>query len=360
MIYLDNAATTPCDEQVVSAMLPYFAQEFGNASAAYGAGRLARSAVENARRQVAALLGANTDEIYFTSGGTESDNWVLQAFTGSIVSSAIEHHAVLSRVPEENRLPVNRFGEVIVADSLQERTRLLSVMMANNETGVIQPVEEFAALAHRHGALFHTDAVQAVGHLPIRVHEMGIDFLSLSAHKFNGPKGIGALYIRNGLHPAGFMLGGAQERGRRAGTENTPAIVGLGEAARLAAEKITERTEKTAAMRDAFEQAVLARCPAAFVNGYSAKRLPGHSNFTFPGLDARALLVRLDLAGIAASAGSACTAGSPEPSHVLAAMGLTEKELRGSIRFTFGHNNTMAEALSAAETVGTFVNELTR
>lgn len=359
-IYLDNAATTAVSEQVLRAMLPYFTECYGNASAIHGTGRDAKKAVERARRQAAAALGAQPQEIYFTAGGSESDNWAIkgaafanQAKGRHLVTTAIEHHAVLHTCQwlenqgwEVTYLPVDKEGFVTaeqVGQAIRQDTVLVSVMAANNEIGTIEPISEIGSICRERGVLFHTDAVQAVGAVPLLVDDLNADLLSLSAHKFHGPKGIGALYIRSGVTIDSLVHGGAQERGHRAGTENVPAIVGLGEAIEIAVNSLTENVVRMTRLRNRLLNGLTERIPAMRLNGAKDKRLPNNLNVSFDGIEGEAVLLRLDLDGIAASSGSACTAGSLDPSHVLMAIGLSCDEAKGSLRLTLGTDTTEAE-----------------
>ena len=357
-IYLDNAATTAVRPEVLSKMLPFFTKKAGNPSSIHSAGRETRKAVENARRQVAAALHAEAREIYFTAGGSESDNWAIRctaAETGKkhVITSAVEHHAVLHSCRALERdgfrvtyLPVDENGLVSPADvrrALTDDTALISIMAANNEVGTLEPIREIGQIAREAGVLFHTDAVQAAGAVPIDVNAWNADLLSLSGHKFHGPKGVGALYIRKGTRIHNLIEGGAQERGLRAGTENVPGIVGMGDALSLAAAELPEYTARVTTLRDRLIQGVLSTVPEARLNGHPTLRLPGNANFSFPGVEGESLLMRLDLAGIACSSGSACTSGSLEPSHVLSAMGLSPDMARSSVRFSLGRDNTAEE-----------------
>ena len=376
-IYMDHAATTPLSPAVLEKMLPWWTERYGNPSSVHGTGREARRAVDQARRQVAEAIGAQPREIYFTSGGTESDNWVLTgtalALRGRgnhIITSSIEHHAVLRPCEwletqgfRVTYLPVDGDGRVDPEEAeraVTDQTILLSVMTANNEVGTVQPVAALGEMARRRGILFHTDAVQAAGTLPLDVHALGVDFLSLSAHKFYGPKGVGALYVRQGTRLNPLIRGGEQERGLRAGTENVAGIVGLGEALRLALEGREAEEANIRGLRDRLIRTVLERIPGSRLNGHPTERLPGNCNFSFDGVEGEALLLRLDLAGIAASGGSACTAGSQEPSHVLRAMGRTETEAAGSLRLTLGRENTAQEIDETAEALAAIVQDLRR
>lgn len=353
-IYLDHAATTYTEKRVLEKMLPYFSDIFGNPSSVHGYGRDAEKAVATARKQAAEAIGASAEEIVFTSGGTESDNWALRGIaekqkSGHIITSRVEHHAVLDtcRYLEEHGfdityLPVDEMGMVSaqsVLQSLREDTILISVMFANNETGTVMPVREIGQIAREKGVLFHTDAVQAVGHVPIDVEEMGIDMLSMSAHKFYGPKGVGALYIRKGTPIGKLLHGGAQERDMRASTLNVPGIVGLGAAVEIAALEIESNAKHELVLSERLKKG-LRVLPGTRLNGSETERLPGHVNISFAGIEAEAMLTCLDLEGVAVSAGSACSSGSTKPSYVLLEMGLTTLEARGAVRFTIGRENT--------------------
>jgi len=359
-IYMDNAATTAVDKDILEGMLPYFTEVYGNASSIHATGRDARKAIENARRQVAKAIGAEPSEIYFTAGGTESDNWAIKGAAlykrlkgNHIITSAIEHHAVLHTCQwlekqgfEVTYLPVDEFGMVNPADvekAITEKTILITIMAANNEIGTVEPIKEIAEIAKAHKVLFHTDAVQAIGAIPVDVRDWGVDMLSLSGHKFHGPKGVGALYIKKGAHIEIFMHGGAQERGRRAATENLPGIVGLGLAIEKAVSNQAENAKKLIAMRDRLIEGLLEKIPDTRLNGHSTRRLPGNVNISVRYIEGEALLLRLDLAGIAGSSGSACTSGSLDPSHVLLAIGLPHEIAHGSLRLSLSPDNTMAE-----------------
>lgn len=359
-IYMDNAATTRVTEPVFEAMRPYFCEIYGNPSSVHSFGRDARRAVENARRQTAMALGADAREIYFTGCGTEADNWAVRGAAyapgnarKTVVTTAVEHPAILNSVRQLEKegfravyIPVNRDGFVdmeAMRNAITEDTFLVTVMTANNEIGTVQPIKEIAALAHAAGAIMHTDAVQAVGNLALDVNGLGVDLLSLSGHKFHGPKGVGALYVRSGVRIDRFIRGGEQERAQRAGTENLASIVGLGKALELAAGAVEENSRLVSGLRDALIEKALQRIPNARVNGSLEKRLPGNANLSFEGVEGEALLLNLDLKGIAASSGSACSSGSLEPSHVLTAIGLTPDEAKGSVRLSLGEENTMDE-----------------
>jgi len=358
-IYLDNSATTRPDPLVLEAMLAALRDTFGNASSIHTFGQRARAAVEEARRSLAVLLGADTREIVFTSGGTEADNaalwglWLAPGRRGNhIITTRIEHPAVLATSKalqalgaEVTFLPVESSGSVdpaAVEAAITDRTILVSVMHANNETGVVQPINEIAALARARQIPFHTDAVQSTGKIPVDVRELGVDLLSLSAHKFHGPKGVGALFVRRGLQMSPFMTGGSHERKRRAGTENVPGIVGLGAAARLALERLPEMAGRVTRLRDRLEAQVRARVGGISVNG-GGQRLPTVTNVSFEKLEGEAAVIALDLEGVAVSTGSACSSGSLEPSHVLVAMGLRPEVVQGSLRFSLCYHTTEDE-----------------
>ena len=356
-IYLDSAATTPCREEAIAAMVPLMA-EAGNASSSHTEGRRARAAIDDARAKVAELLGARPREVVFTAGGSEADTLAIIGVARAlrdkgrhIVTIATEHHAVLHAADtlrddgwEVTVLGVDADGQIDpdeFAASLRRDTVLASVMLANNEIGVIAPVAQLARIARGRGVLFHTDAVQATAYLPLDVAELGADLLSISAHKFYGPKGVGALYVRTGTPVAPIIVGGGQEAGLRAGTENVPGVAGLAIALELAVRERDATVERVAALRDRFEEGVRRRLPDTVVHGGGAPRLPNNSNLGFPGVDRAALLVGLDLAGISASAGSACNAGSPEPSHVIEALG--PKAVPSAVRFSLGRSTTRDE-----------------
>lgn len=374
-VYLDHAATTPLRKEVLDAMLPFLTSAFGNPSSQYAAGREARKAVEAARDAVAAAIGAAPSEIYFTASGTESDNWVLRGTAkqyresgAQIVTSRIEHPAVLHTCEDLageglkiTYLPVNADGFVdfnALRDALQKNTALVSVMAANNEIGTIQPIQEIGELCRERRVLFHTDAVQAIGSYEIRVDKFSVDFLSLSAHKFYGPKGIGALYVRSGVKLPPFVTGGHQERGMRAATENVAGIVGLAKAMEIAVENLQENAAKVRKLRDHTLARVLSEIPDARLNGDSKRRLPGNLNFSFAYVEGEALLFLLDLAKIAVSSGSACTSGSADPSHVLQAIGVAPELTSGSLRVTFGPENTLEEADFFVDTLKEAVRKL--
>jgi cysteine desulfurase len=360
-IYLDHNATTPVDAAVADAIGRTLRETYGNPSSVHHFGQRAKALLDDARSEVAAVVGGDPSEIVFTSGGTEADNFALRGVAEALehtgrrhlVATGIEHEAILNTLKALSRrgwtttlLPVDASG-IVTADALRETitdgTALVSVMLANNEVGTIQPVEAVAALAHERGALVHTDAVQAVGKVPIDVKALGVDLLSLSAHKFNGPKGAGALWIRRGARLTSFMTGGRHERNRRAGTENVPGIVGLGVAARLARAKLADTPERLRALRDRLEEGVLRLVPGTARNGAAEPRVANTTNISFDGVEAESLLIALDLEGIAVSTGSACSSGTLEPSHVLRAMGLPPHRTQNSIRFSLGAGNTETE-----------------
>lgn len=361
MIYLDHAATTKIRDEVFDAMLPYLKEEYGNPSSVYALGRSAHKALDRAREQVRAALGARAArEIFFTGCGTESDNWAIRGAAlenvkkgRHIITTKVEHHAVLDSCKyleklgwEVTYLDVDSSGQVSagdVASAIRPDTVLISVMFANNEVGTINPIREIGELAREKGILFHVDAVQAVGHVPIDVENMGIDMLSLSGHKFYAPKGVGALYIRNGVTIEKFLQGGAQERRRRAGTENVASIVGMGEAITLAMQEMPEETRRLGKLSAHMLSRLQKEIPGTRLNGHAEDRLPGNVNISLPSVRSEAALFHLDLEGIACSSGSACTSGSVEASHVLLAMGLSEREARSALRFTMGRETTQEE-----------------
>lgn len=360
MIYLDNAATTKVADSVVDAMLPYFKEYYGNASSIYQLGAKSKEALDESREYIAGTLGAKTNEIYFTAGGSESDNWAIKATADAyaqkgkhIITSAIEHHAVLHTCEylEKHGYEVTYVGVdengVIKLDELKAAIRpdtiLISVMFANNEIGTIQPIKEIGEIAKEHDILFHTDAVQAYAQVPINVDEMHIDMLSASGHKLNGPKGIGFLYIRKGIKIRSFVHGGQQERGRRAGTENIPGIVGLAAAAKRSFSMLEEKMKKEIELRDYLISRIEAEIPYCRLNGDRKKRLPNNVNFSFQFIEGESMLILLDSKGIAASSGSACTSGSLDPSHVLLAIGLPHEIAHGSLRLTMSEENTKEE-----------------
>ena len=376
-LYLDNAATTKTAPEVLEAMLPYFTEKFGNPSSVYQFAAGNKSVIDEQRDLIAATLGAKGKEIYFTAGGSESDNWALKATAEAyarkgkhIITTKIEHHAVLHSAQylekqgyEVTYLDVDEDGKVRLQDleaAIRPDTILISVMYANNEIGTIQPIREIGAIAHEHGILFHTDAVQAYGHLPIDVDACHIDMLSASGHKLNGPKGIGFLYIRTGVKIRSFIHGGAQERKRRAGTENVPGIVGLGAAVKRAFASMEERTGKEKEMRDYLIGRVLEEIPYTRLNGHPTDRLPGNTNFSFRFIEGESLLIRLDMKGICGSSGSACTSGSLDPSHVLLAIGLPHEIAHGSLRLTLNEEITREDIDYVVESLKEIVEGLRR
>lgn len=359
-IYLDNAATTQVSEAVLAEMLPYFREIYSNPSAIYTFAGQAKKAVDNARRQAAELIGAKPEEIYFTGGGSESDNWALKAAAEAyaskgkhIITSKIEHHAVLYTCEylekqgyEVTYLDVDEDGKISLREleaAIRPDTILVSIMAANNEIGTIEPIAEIGRIAHERGVLFHTDAVQAYGHIPLNVDEMNIDMLSASGHKFNGPKGVGMLYIRKGVKIRSFVHGGAQERGRRAGTLNVPGIVGFGKAAEIAGITMEERTSKQIQLREHLIERILAEIPYARLNGHRTDRLPNNANICFRFIEGESMLILLDQLGVYASSGSACTSGSLDPSHVLLAIGLPHEIAHGSLRLTLSEETAMED-----------------
>lgn len=376
-VYMDNGATTRVTEPVLEAMLPYFSKICGNPSSTHGFGRAAKRALEAARAQAAKALGAQPREVYFTAGGTEADNWAVFGAARAnpegrrhIITSSIEHHAVLNACRrldaegfEVTYLPVDRYGLVDPASleaALRPDTALVSVMLVNNEVGTVEPVAALAALAHARGALFHTDAVQAVGHMAVDVNALGVDLLSLSGHKLHAPKGVGALYVRQGTRLNRLMEGGEQERGMRPGTENLAGIVGLGAAMELYCADVEARAEGVRTLRDHMIGRILGEIPGARLNGHTALRACGNVNVAFEGIDGAALLPRLDMAGVAASAGPACAAGAAEPSHVLTAMGLSPELARSAVRLTLSFENTREEADYAVDALKDTVLRLWR
>lgn len=361
-IYFDHAATTKLDERVLKKMLPYFTEYYGNANSQHGIGREAQKAVDEARDEIATLIGAKPSEIYFTSGGTEADNWVLRGVCRSlahkgkhVITTKIEHAAMLTTAKELEKdgfeftfIGVDKEGFVDLEElkkAIRPDTILISCMYANNEVGTIEPIKEIVEIAHSHGILCHTDAVQAMGAMRINVKDLGVDMMSFSAHKFNGPKGMGALYIKTGVTVGRLISGGHQERTRRGGTTNVPGVVGFAEALRLTYETLDEDAKYVASLRDRFIKRVTEEIPYVKLNGPKdgTKRLPNNADFSFEYIEGESILFSLDLAGIAVSSGSACSSGSLEPSHVLLALGVPEELAHGSIRFTFGKENTVEE-----------------
>ena len=376
-IYLDNAATTCLAEPVREAMMPWLTAQYGNPSSIHGTGREAQKAIHLARCKAAEAIGAEPREIFFTSGGSESDNWALKGYAfahrtegNHIITSSVEHHAVLHtcRWLEKQGfrvtyLPTDAEGRVdpdTVEKAITDQTILISIMAANNEIGTMEPVSQIGETAGNHGIAFHTDAVQAIGAMPLNVKKLHADMLSLSAHKFHGPKGTGLLYIRSGTVLQPLIHGGAQERGMRAGTENTAGIVGLGEAIALCTKDMEEKNRRIACLRDELTEGLLRRIPDSCLNGPRRDRLPGNCHLSFRGIEGEALLLRLDMAGIAASSGSACTSGSPEPSHVMRAIGADDERTKGSIRFTLSDETKKEELDEVLRILPPLVEEMRR
>lgn len=375
MIYLDNAATTKTSPEVVAAMMPYFTEDYGNPSSVYGFANAAKNAISDARKDIAGIINATIQDIYFTAGGTESNNWALketfEAYKGKgnhIITTKIEHHAILhscawleKQGAKITYVDVDEQG-IVKLDELEkaitDETILISVMFANNEIGTIQPIKEIGAIAKAHGVLFHTDAVQAFTQMPIDVEAMGIDMLSASGHKINGPKGIGFLYIRKGIKIRSFIHGGAQERKRRAGTENVPGIVGLAMAAKMASNTMKVRTDKETVMRDYLINRILTEVPYTRLNGDATKRLPNNVNISFRFIEGESLLIMLDMVGICGSSGSACTSGSLDPSHVLLAIGLPHEIAHGSLRLTLSEETTKEELDTVVEEIKRILEKL--
>lgn len=375
LIYLDHAATTAVHPDVLKEMLPYFTDKFGNPSSVYGFAANNKNKLTEARETIAGALGAKSEEIYFTAGGSESDNWALKCTAeaygvhgGHIITTKIEHHAILhtckylqNRGYDVTYLDVDENGLVdlnTLEAAIRPDTFLISIMFANNEIGTIEPIKEIGEIAHRHGILFHTDAVQAFGQIPIHVDEMNIDMLSASGHKFNGPKGIGFLYIKKGLKLKSFIHGGQQERGRRAGTENVPGIVGIAKACEIAMAEMEKRMKKETELRDYLIERILKEIPYTRLNGHSKKRLPNNVNISFQFVEGESILIMLDMAGICASSGSACTSGSVDPSHVLLAIGLPHEIAHGSLRLTIGYGNTKEEMDTVVDNLKRIITNL--
>ncbi len=374
-IYVDNAATTKVSPEVLDAMLPYYTEHFGNPSSIYAEGRAVKTAVEAAREQVAKAIGADPKEIYFTGSGSEADNWAIRSAAMTlknkgkhIITSAVEHHAVLHTCQDLEKqgfevtyLPVDEFGMVSARDvkaAIKDTTILITIMFANNEIGTIMPISEIGKIAKEADVVFHTDAVQAIGMVPIDVKELNIDMLSLTGHKFHGPKGSGALYVRKGIKLNSFITGGAQERMRRAGTENVAGIVGLGKAIEMATANIEEKQKNLKTLRDAYIKKVLETVPYSRLNGHPTERLAGNANISFDFIEGEGLLLCLDMKGICASSGSACTSGSLDPSHVLLATGLKHEQAHGSLRVTFGEDNTLEDVDYIVSAVAEIVERL--
>jgi len=374
-VYLDNAATTPVKQEVLEAMLPYFTEKYGNPSSIYRLGQTTRAAIDEAREKVAKAIGANSREIFFTGGGSEADNWAIKGIAyanknkgNHIITSKIEHHGVLHTCEylEKNGfqvtyLDVDENGVVNIEqlkDSITDKTILITIMFANNEIGTIQPIKEIGSIARENKIYFHTDAVQAIGNIKINVDDLNIDLLSMSAHKLYGPKGVGALYIRQGVKIHPHIHGGAQEKNRRAGTENVPAIVGFGKAIELAYETIDEHNKNLIRLRDKLIRDIREKIDYVKLNGHPENRLPGNVNFSFEFIEGESLLLSLDMVGIAASSGSACTSGSLDPSHVLLAIGLPHEIAHGSLRLTLGDFNTEEELDYVVENLVKIVDRL--
>lgn len=374
-VYVDHSATTPVRREVLDAMLPYFTENFGNASTVYAEGREAKKAVSLAREQVAKAIGADVQEIFFTGSGTEADNWAIRgtahankAKGNHIITSAVEHHAVLHTCQtlekegfEVTYLPVDEFGMVSAEDvrrAIKDTTILVTIMTANNEIGTIMPIEEIGRVTKEAGVIFHTDAVQAIGMMELDVNKLNVDLLSMTGHKFYGPKGSGALFVRKGIKIAPFITGGAQERNKRAGTENVAAIVGLGKAIELATADIKGHSARLAEMRDKYIKRILSEIPYTRLNGHPTQRLASNANISFEFIEGESLLLMLDMQGISASSGSACTSGSLDPSHVLLAIGLKHEIAHGSLRVTFGESNTMEDVDRIVEALKVIVARL--
>ena len=374
-VYLDYSATTPVKDEVLQEMIPYFTEKFGNPSSLYDKGLESKDAVTNAREQVAALIGAQAKEIFFTAGGTEADNWVvfgaadkLRAKGNHIITTKVEHHAMLHSCQflekqgfEVTYLDINEEGRVtpeMLEAAITDKTILISIMMVNNEIGTLMPIKELAAVAKAHKILFHTDAVQALGNVPIDVKEMGIDLMSMSAHKIYGPKGSGALYIRNGVRISNYLHGGAQEAKKRAGTENLTGIVGFGKAAEVAKRDFDKHVEHCSTLRNHLVERVLAEIPNTFVNGTMEHRHPGNASITFEYIEGEAILLFLNHAGISVSTGSACSSNSLEPSHVLTALGVPVEKIHGTVRFTIGDFTTMEDVDYVVDTLKNVVSRL--
>lgn len=375
LIYLDNAATTALKPEVFEAMKPFFLENYSNPNSIYTFAQQSKKAVDEAREAIAALIGAKPNEIYFTAGGSESDNWAIKGCAEALASKGkhmittkIEHHAVLhtceyleKKGVEVTYLDVDADGRISLEQleqAIRPDTFLISIMFANNEIGTIEPVREIGAIAKKHGVLFHTDAVQAFGHVPVQVDELNIDMLSASAHKFHGPKGVGFFYMRNSVKLGAYLHGGAQERSRRAGTSNVPGIVGMAKAAQLAVDGMEEHSKKIAAVRDHLIERVLAEVPFSKLNGHREQRLPNNANFCFRFIEGESLLIMLDQKGICASSGSACTSGSLDPSHVLLAIGLPHEIAHGSLRLTLSEETTMEDVDFVADSLKAIVERL--
>lgn len=374
-VYLDYSATTPVKDKVLQEMIPYFSEKFGNPSSLYDKGLEAKAAVTHAREQVASLIGAQPREVFFTAGGTESDNWVvfgvadkLKDKGNHIITTKVEHHAMLHSCQflekhgyDVTYLDIDKDGRIRPEEleaAITEKTILISIMMVNNEIGTVQPIKELAAIAKKHGVLFHTDAVQALGNVPIDVKNLGIDLMSMSSHKIYGPKGSGALYIRRGVRLSNYLHGGAQESGRRAGTENLTGIVGFGKAAELAQKNFDQHVAHCSSLRNHLVERVLAEIPDTFVNGTMEYRHPGNANITFKYIEGEAILLLLNQSGISVSTGSACSSASLEPSHVLSALGVPVEMIHGTVRFTVGDLTTMEDIDYTVDTLKKVVSRL--
>ena len=373
MIYLDNAASTPVHQTVIDEMVPYFREQYGNPSSIHKLGRAANSAIQTARKRIAELIGAESREILLTSGGTESNNTAiygiaLQNKGGHIITSSIEHDAILEPCRHLEKkgyrvsyLPVDRYGMISLEDLQKEitpETCLITIMLANNEVGTVQPVREIGDIARRNKIIFHTDAVQAVGKVPVSVNEIGVDMISISSHKINGPKGVGALYVRRGVSLSPLILGGGQENGLRSGTENVASIVGFGMACKLARENMQQNTGHFKSLTSRLVTRVLSEIPGSSLNGHPEKRIPNNAHFTFLGVNGEDLIIKLDENKIAASTGSACSVRTQKASHVLSAMGFSHEQISGSLRLTVGISNTEEEIDQTVETLKKVVQEL--
>jgi len=374
-VYLDHSATTPVRPEVLAAMLPYFGDKFGNPSSIHSWGRQARTAVDSAREQVASIIGATASEIIFTSGGTESDNLAIRGVAKSmrakgkhLITSQIEHHAVINTFEslakdgyEVTYLPCDKYGLIDPDDvrkSITKDTILISIIHGHNEVGTIEPIEEIGKIAKEHGILFHSDAVQSLGKIPVKVDDMGVDLLTISSHKIYGPKGVGALYVRKGTRIRPQVTGGIHEKGLRAGTENVPGIVGFGAACALAEKEMPEESKRLQALRDMLISGILSNIPDTVLNGHPEKRLPHNVNVSVKYVEGEAMLLNMDLLGIGASSGSACTSGSLEPSHVLLAMGIPHELAHGSLRMTLGKSNTEQDIEYVLESLPPIVEKL--
>lgn len=374
-VYLDHSATTYVKDEVLQQMIPYFTEKFGNPSSIYSIGRESKKAIEDAREKVAKALNCNPKEIFFTASGTEADNWAIKGVAlgnrnkgNHIITTAIEHHAILHTCQylekegfEVTYLPVDESGKISLEQlrkAITDKTIMISIMFANNEIGTIQPIEEIGKIAKEKGIYFHTDAVQAIGNIPIDVQKLNVDMLSLSAHKFYGPKGVGALFIKKGVKMHTFVQGGAQERGRRAGTENIAGIVGLAAAIELATNNLESYNKKIKTLRDRLVREVMEKIPYTRINGHPTERLPGNANFSFEFIEGESLLLMLDMKGVAGSSGSACTSGSLDPSHVLLSIGLPHEIAHGSLRLSFGDENTEEDVDYVMEVLPPIVERL--